>query len=438
VIFLNILISFVIKEKMMKYEFPVKNKFHARSVTELDFEIDSADSDIYVNLDAVRGKDHIEEIQFNLNVDEDSLQVTTDHFIKIIFSGHRGSGKTVELQRFQKYIDDPARYFSVFIRIEKELEVGSFQPEDLFIILMVKLIAKIHEARIEFDSGYIKEIQREWLSETTVLKELKDNFQIDVSSEVAAGASFFVFLKLKSALKAVFSSESKTLKTIRETIKKNPKYLIDKFNAVLADLRTALTANHQSKDILFILDGTEKIPYQIYRELFCENSYLIRAINANMIFSVPINAYFDIKGNPAAEFFQTYTLPMIAITPGSMPLLKQIVTKRIDAETFLEDAALDFCIQKSGGCIRQLLRIVNKALIISRGMKITKAAAEKSVNELGRSMIEQFDSEHLSILKQKQYHTADLKVLDLLFSLAVLKYNGDREINPLIKEYLDE
>jgi len=370
----------------MKYEFPAKNKFHARSVTELDFEIDPMDSDIYVNLDMVRGKDYIEEIKYNLNIDEEKLQVTTDSFIKIIFSGHRGSGKTVELQRFQKNIDDSVRYFSVFIRIEKELEVASFQPEDLFIILMIKLIEKIHEG----------------------------------------------------ALKAVFSSESKTLKTIRETIKKNPKYLIDKFNAVLDDLRITLNSNNNSKDILFILDGTEKIPYQIYRELFCENSYLIRSINANMIFSVPINSYFDIKGNPSSDFFQTYTLPMIPITNESMPLLKRIITKRIDADTFIDDESLDFCIQKSGGCIRQLLRIVNKSLIISRGMKITKQIAEKSANDLGRAMIEQFDSEHLSIMKQKQYHTADIKVLDLLFSLAVLKYNGDREINPLIKNYLDE
>lgn len=105
---------------------------------------------------------------------------------------------------------------------------------------------------------------------------------------------------------------------------------------------------------------------------------------------------------------------------------------------FIEKESLAFCIQKSGGCIRQLLRIVNKALIISRGAKITKETAEKSVSDLGRSMIELFDSEHLSILKQKQYYTADSKVLDLLFSLAVLKYNGAREINPLIQKYLEE
>ncbi len=422
----------------MKYDFPVKNKFHARTVTELDFEIDPMDSGVYVNLDDVRGKDHIEEIKFNLNIDGDSLDTTTGDYIKIIFSGHRGSGKTIELQRFQKYIDNPARYFSIFIRIEKELEVASFQPEDLFIILIIKLIEKIDEADLEFDSGYLREIQKEWLSETAILKELKESFRVDITSEASAMLPFLPFLKLKSALKALFSSESKTIKTIRETIKKNPNYLIDRFNAVLNELRATLKNNNLNKDILFIFDGTEKIPYGIYRELFCENSYLIRAINANMIFSVPINSYFDIKGNPASDFFQTYTLPMIRISETAIPVLGQIITKRMDKETFFDEGSLEFCIEKSGGCIRQLLRIVNKSLIVGRGAKITKDIARKSVAELGRAMIEQFDSEHLSILKQKKYDTADPKVLDLLFSLAVLKYNGERKINPLIKDFIEE
>jgi len=420
----------------MKYTYPVKNKFHARSVTELDFEINPMNPDVYVNLDAVRGKEHIEEIKFNLNIDNDKLEITTDSFVKIIFSGHRGCGKTLELQRFQNYIDDPSRYFSIFVRIEKEAEVGSFKSEDLFIILITTLIENIYEHQIDFNSSYLKEIQREWLSKADIVNELKTNFGVDVNAEAGAGVSFWGILKLKSALKTIFSSESKTIKTIRETINKNPISLIEKFNEVLLELRIALAKNNLAKDILFILDGTEKMPYQIYRELFCENSYLIRAINANMIFSVPINSYFDIKGNPSSDFFQTFTLPMILIKPNSIPLLKQVIIKRIDADTFLEQDALDLCVEKSGGCIRQLLRIVNKALTISLGKKITKAIVEKSVYELGRAMMEQCDSEHLSILKQKKYDTADLKVLDLLFSLAVLKYNGEREINPLIRNLI--
>jgi hypothetical protein len=41
-------------------------------------------------------------------------------------------------------------------------------------------------------------------------------------------------------------------------------------------------------------------------------------------------------------------------------------------------------------------------------------------------------------IKEKKYDPADPKVLDLLFSLAILKYNGNMEINPLITNYFNE
>lgn len=77
---------------------------------------------------------------------------------------------------------------------------------------------------------------------------------------------------------------------------------------------------------------------------------------------------------------------------------------------------------------------MNKALTVSLGKRITKEIAEKSVHELSRGMLDQLDSEHLRILRERTFNTADSKVLDLLFSLIVLKYNGERRINPLIEE----
>ncbi|MCP4351903.1 MAG: hypothetical protein GY795_41095 [Desulfobacterales bacterium] len=416
----------------MQYNFPVTNKFEARAVTELDF-ID-LDHRIYEDLDSVRGRTFLDQIIFSLNIDEDKLQKTVGAFSKFIFSGVRGSGKSTELQRFQKYIDHTDRYFSILIEIEKEFEVAGFQPEDIFVILIAKLIEKIDENKIDFNSDYLNDILKEWLSEKTIQKELKDNFDIDVASEISSGASFFGFLKLKGALKAVFSSETQTTETIRQRIKKNPPLLIDRFNAALSDLRAILEQHNLGKDILFIMDGTEKIPYDSYKQLFCDDSHLIKSINANMIFSVPINSYFNITATPSSEFFLTYTLPIIQITEKSIPVMEQIITKRIDADTFLEKDALRLCVEKSGGCIRQLLRIVNKALTISLGKMITRKIAEKSVHQLGRAMADQLDSEHVQIIKEKKYDTADPKVLELMFSLAVLKYNGERKINPLIEE----
>ncbi|MCP4131482.1 MAG: hypothetical protein GY754_10935 [bacterium] len=422
----------------MGYSFPVTDKFHARTVTELDYKINPLDPTVFVDLDPVRGQDYLEGIKFTLNIAEDSLKESTDSFIKIIFSGHKGTGKSLELERFHNYIDDPERYLSVFIDIEKEFEVAKFQPQDLFVILIAKLIETIAEKQIALKSNYLEEIINDWLSEKEVLEELKKSYKLDIGSEIEAGVSILGFLKLKSKLKALFSYESKTSTSIRQKIKKNPLKLIERFNMVLLDLRDILKKENKGKDILFVSDGTEKVPYETYTELFVQDSNLIRAIDCNCIFSVPISSYFDIENSPSSGFFQTYTLPMVPPTKESIPLLGTVITKRINGDTFIEENALQFCVKMSGGCIRQLLRIVNTALTTSLGSTITLKIAKKAAEEVGRRMFELLDSAHMDILLEEKYQTADKKVLDLLFSLAVLKYNGKRDINPLLKPFVKD
>lgn len=422
------------KETIMPYKFPVANKFAARAVTELDFEIDPMDPEVYVDLDAVRGRTYLDRIKYNLNIDKDRLADTTEDFTKILFSGHRGTGKSMELKRFQHYIDHNDRYFSVFIEIEKESEVGTFQSEDLFAILIVKLIEKIDQHHIDFRSDFLNDIFNEWFSDEDIKKELKQNFKVDLGTETGAGWDFFGFVKLKAAMKAIFSSESNTCKTIRQSIKKNPLRLIERFNASLSDLRDTLEKQKRAKDILFILDGTEKISHATYLKLFRDDSHLIRSIDANMIVSVPINSFFDINKTASSQFFQAFTLPMIVIDEKSSPLLEKIITTRIDADTFIGPDALQFCVEKSGGCIRQLIRIVNKALNISLGEKITPEIARDAASEISRSMMDILDSEHREILRARKFDTADEKLLELLFELVILKYNGERKINPLIED----
>jgi len=151
-----------------------------------------------------------------------------------------------------------------------------------------------------------------------------------------------------------------------------------------------------------------------------------------MVFFLLITSYFDIENNPQSHFFDTHILPMVMIDNKSKVKLAQIVTNRMDKVTFFFKDALPYIIQQSGGCPRQLLRIVHKSLIKSRGDRISKEIAEKACHELAQSMWELLDSDHLSILKNHDYYSADRKVMDLLIHLQVLKYNGTRKVNPLI------
>ena len=422
----------------MGENFPVSDKFAARKVTELDFEIDPQDPRVYVNFDAVRQSDYLGEIKYLLEISDDMLAEPTESFVKVLFSGHRGCGKTTELHRLQSYINDPSRYASIFIDMEKETDIPTFAAEDLFVTLILKLVERLQRKQIDLRSSQLNEILRDWLSEAEVLKELKEVYNLDISAEVEAGAGFLGFLKFKSAFKALFSSSSSTAKKIREKIKKNPHQLVERLNVSISDAREQLKAAGDGKDVLFIIDGFEKMPFEIFQKLFVRDSALIRNLECNIIFTIPINSTLDITNNPSAEFFQSYILPMMHVTPETSPLLEQIITRRIDRATFFSRDALNRCVMKSGGCPRQLLRIVNKALVMGRGSVITPDSVEKACHQLGQEMFDRLDSDHIKILNERTYMNADKKSLDLLFSLAVLKYNGVREINPLLLEFISD
>lgn len=420
--------------------YPVQDKFLALQVTELDFEIrPENEKDLYVPLDSVRPKDCFGDITFSLKIDPETKQLATlsDAYIKIIFSGHRGCGKSTELHRFQAEIDDPNRYCSIFIDMEKEVEITTFEPEDLFITLIAKLIERLKKEAVNIDTPQLGDLLKEWLSDTEILKELKNAYQLDLSSEVEAGAGFLGFLKLRSSLKALFSSSSSTMKKIRETVRKNPHSLVDRLNLALDDARQGLTEAGRGKDILFVIDGFEKMKYEIFERLFILDSSLLQALNSNILFTVPINSFYNISSSASADFFQTHILPMIPVSDTSRPLLAQVITRRLDEQRFFDADVLGFCVEQSGGCPRQLLRIVNKAIVRSRGERITDAIAREVCHQLGQEMWDKLDSAHRELLRNKSYASADRKALDLLFSLAVLKYNGSREVNPLLLEFVD-
>jgi hypothetical protein len=421
-------------------EYPVKDKFLARQVTELDFEIaPENEAALYVHLDPVRPADCFEDIKFILNIDSTTGQLSklTDSYAKIIFSGHRGCGKSTELHRFQADVNHPARYSSIFIDMEKEVEITTFEPEDLFITLIFKLIERLKEDEVEIHTAQLNDLLKEWLSDTEIQKELKTSYNLDIASEVEAGAGFLGFLKLKSSLKALFSSSSSTVKKIRETVRKNPHSLVDRLNLALDDARRVLAEADKGKDILFVIDGFEKMSYRIFQQLFIRESSMLQALDSNILFTVPINSYYDISSSASSEFFQTYILPMVPVTDLSRALLADIIGRRLDPDLFFAPEALEFCVEKSGGCPRQLLRIVNRAIVQRRGERITPADADKACHFLGQEMWDKLDSDHRTILQNRTYETADRKSLDLLFSLAVLKYNGRREINPLLLPFVN-
>lgn len=419
-------------------EFPVKDSFYAMEVTEPQFKIQD-DPEIFkklwVDFSKVRSDNYFARIERVLGMENYQIVHTPRIYQKIIFSGHRGNGKSVELKRFSDLINGKDAFFSIFIDLEAETNIEQFSSEDLLITLISILIRELEENDIDFEKKDFEELAEQWTSETEVEKEIKNNFSIEAGQEAEIGWSFWSFFKIKGNLKSSFSRDNATTKTIRRIVKNNPQPLIDQFNSILAGIKQQINNKGKGKDIIFFIDGLEKANREVYENLFIKDVQILTSLNTHIISTVPIDTYYEIIEQGNRAYFKEFYLPMIRINPESKKLFKDLVYRRID-KSLIDDKALEYLIEQSGGCPRILLKMVNRTF--QEKDKLDKDIAEKIVIKEGNERYRTLSSEHKDIIVRKEFSDADKKVLELLQSLTILEYNGlnpERKLLPLLERF---
>jgi len=436
--------------EQVKYTFPEKNVFKAREALDTDFDIDAHDPKLYINLDSIRilseETDYKENLYFMLNIDPDSktLDTTSNDYSKILFLGHRGCGKTTELRRIHHYLNDPERYFAVLIETEKELEVNKMQAEDFYIVMVIKIIRQLKEAGLDKATDSFDDLLKEWLNEKEVQEEISNTKGVEGSAAVKADTDGNIlmralsFLKFEAEIKGTLARESKTTTTIRTQIKKNLPDFVTKFNYALSEVRNYCSKAKNGRDVLFIIDGTEKSTFEFYEEVFQKNGHILRSLNVNIITTLRLDAFYKLDGKPNLDFYQSVFVPMVTVTVENEDILAQIVTKRVDADSFFHMDALSYLVEMSGGSVRQLLRLANQSLLFSRGKKVDINRAKKTVASEGEKLYHALSPDQKKILRENTWidNWSHPDVSVMLYAMALLKYNGKARVNPIIESYL--
>ncbi len=431
---------------MCKYNLPVTDIREALSVLKPNFDISEC-PDAYVEFEELRSKDHLNALKLQLNIHSDVLDHNMD-YSKILFTGHTGSGKTTELKKLETYLNDRNRYFTVFTDIQESFQISTFEQEDLYILLISKLIEELKSKNIPFNSNKLDDLAKEWISDKDVEDEIKKAYEgmAGAEAEVNIGTIFWKLFSAKGNLKTSFSYESNTSTKVRRKIKENKGKYIQQLNEILIDIRHSIINENKGKDILFIIDGVERLrqeKYEVYTNTFFRDARLLQELNTNFICCVPIETRYDIHIAPLINsLYKPYELPLLTVNKDSKPYFAQLISKRIQEETFFENGVLDFLITKSGGHSRQLIQLVEKALTysISNDGKINQEAAQKSCDETGRLLRRLLTSKHIEILRSGAFLDSDNEILELLFSLALLEYNGTtntRKINPVLEPFIN-
>jgi hypothetical protein len=413
-------------------------------------------ANLYVSAVKGRGDNPTKEMQLRLEL---STRPT-----KILFAGYRGCGKSTELNKLQFEIQTK---FSVLnYSIMEESDPINLTYIELFIITMEKLFELAEKQDFPIRKEYIDSIKG-WLA-TKEIQEIQDKY-IGAESELGSETQFTIpwfqkfFFKLKVA--------GKTSKNFKETLKQNvePRLseLIFHCNALIREIRSA-GKKRGFQDVLIIVEDLDKIPIDRAESLFFNYAGQLAQLEASVIFTFPITLLYNQKFNIIRQYFDyDFELPMIKVnnkdgSPNAdgRQILREIVSKRMDLSLFEKPEYLETLIAYSGGCLRDLFRMILESAsnaLIMENTKMQESDIQKGIlrlkNDYSNTISDNRKADK-TFISAKQYFDTLVAVvndvskhpentealLDLRQNLCVLGYNSENwcDVHPLVKDILKD
>ncbi|NEO58000.1 MAG: AAA family ATPase [Okeania sp. SIO3B5] len=403
----------------------------------------------YYDLSEVRKTEAIDSINFILSVAEPETTKT------ILFAGHRGGGKTTELKRLEKKLQD--KYFIIYFMADEELDTNDARYTDLYLVIIKQVEEHLRKKNITLDKRLLQGFE-DWFKEITKENEetVERSVSIEAASQLGSQTPIPFLVKLWVKLLAQIKGSAKNKKIIRETLEKDISRLKADINALLRDGTKKLREKYpEYKGILIIVDNLDRVPPNVGEHLFFDYAAQLQELDCNIIYTVPISVVYSTE-NVGNTFDQNlHTLPMVNIyqydsqetdlphNDRHLKAMAEIIAKRVNTDILFESEQDLLEIAKaSGGHVRQLMRIMRTACMTagSRGhSKINNDDVDYAIKQEQFSFERVIPHQHYEILA-KVCQSKNLENNEtsqaILYNTSVLEYNGINRwnyVNPVIK-----
>ncbi|HEY9625833.1 MAG TPA: P-loop NTPase fold protein [Coleofasciculaceae cyanobacterium] len=372
----------------------------------------------------------------------------------ILLTGHVGSGKSSELVRLAKGWAE--QYEITFLQAEKDTDVNDVEYTDLYLLIIKQVEVVLRQHGLSFRQDLIDSFEN-WFREVTKETEETVERSVNVEAEASLGAEAPFLAKLLFKLMANIKAGSKDKRTIREVLRQDVSRLKTDINLLLTDGLKKLQAKFpEKKGFLVIIDGLDKCPRDVAERLFFDYAPQLQDLACVIIYTVPIGSLYTPRG--IGKSFEDATIvPMVKIyqyerdrleldhLKDGLQSMADLIIKRVEAKQIFSSSAqlLEIC-KASGGHPRFLMQIMRTACLTGNGRGHTKLMDEDityAINQL------QFRFERELVLISRAYAvlaeiartkelTKDDVLSELLFSTAVLEYNGNQRWaypNPVVR-----
>jgi hypothetical protein len=437
----------------------------ATSLSEVSSAVDLEplkwDDKRYVEISAGRGTDQLKELRLCLL----NYSAARDRFAKITLIGHRGCGKSTELLKLEHDVRD--QFTSLHIYADESL-IGDYEYSDLFLWLVDELVKKFCADEIPLNQQIVGDVIS-WFAEVTTETEENTESRIALETEAEFQAKYGVFgtgLKVLARLKSMVIGSNLKRKKIRAELQNYPLELIRKIDTLFDHAHDVLRKNGKPADLLIVVDNLDRLKREISQPLFFEKGDLLKRPRAHFIYTVPIAAVHAPE-NISTIFEKSFVLPMVKVRDqkgkvqsAGVKALLAILESRLEIESiFSSPRVARTLVEKSGGSIRELLRLIGYAELAARvyeKSKIDNESAKRACSDLRLDLERHLIPRQLFFPLLAQIHLTkgdgynkkvdaeDSEVqkyidrfLSLLNSGVVLEYNGADywfDVIPVIEE----
>jgi len=415
--------------------------------------LDDQNWNFWQDTDKARETQAIQSIIMNFK-----LAVKKPSPVKILFCGHRGCGKSTELNRIRRELSDI--YEICQESVLKRYPLHSMDHRLLLFFCSEILLERAEKLKITLDKDE-KSLVLEWFDEKSIEHVKKQGYEINAE----AGGEIKILNLIKACMSGKISRASET----REISLGFVLDRIDRYMSGLLVIRNKIQEK-SGKPLLLIIEDLDKIyDLEQARKIFIENSKIFGDLPFHAILTFPIGLWYDPKSNLQADYDHRKILPMIPVSQPPKGITKEegkdekgrqcledLFFKRVEKSAkLISHEALHTLIVKSGGVLRDFGYIIRESALfalIGNSREISQDDINKAVNSL-RIEYENFLGEFGNFKVEEimnhvdQFKSGPLPDVDqtevfkhLLQNLCILEYNGERwyDLHPLIREYMEK
>ena len=340
------------------------------------------------------------------------LLAMEDGSAKYLVAGHRGSGKTTELKRLEQKC--AANYTVVWVDTDTALDKFNIGYAEVMVLMGMRIVEQIAEAGWQLPKASEQELLN-GLAKVTYQGKKEGSGSLQLPK---------VFQDLGMLLKVGFQQETIRTLEVRPALSE----IVAKVNAIIAAAETARFK------LLVIVDGLDRKDYGIALEMF--SSSLMTALNCHIVYAVPIALRYSPSFKQPMESFEKCldlaNIPVVKCDENSCPttepdkvgwhILATVVEKRLarlgDAyKDLFQSDALDLLCEKSGGVMRDLVRLARTAC---------EVALRESANSISLDIAQKAIREEHKTYTIEDYHYPELEKVHLTGQLTSSPFDSPK------------